>query len=194
MELIGGASLHHFIVPTDIDETRNEGESPYNYVERLGSGKAHTANAMLDMLRDADPSKDWKADLVVAADTIAEIDGEILGKPRDVEDAKQMLAKLQGRTHQILTGICVLDTSTTDSRTVVVSSSVTFAEMAEEEIEWYVEEFRPLIYAGGYEMNSISSWFIESITGSPSNVRGLPMSTLKELMGELGHVWSHYVI
>ncbi len=193
-DLFEGAYLRHFIVPTDIDESKKDGERPYDYVERLAAGKAHTANAMLAMLREAEPSKNWDADLVVAADTIAEIDGEILGKPRDEKDAVEMIKKLQGREHTILSGICVLDTKTTESRTLVVSSTVKFAKMTDEEIRWYIEEFRPLTYAGGYEMNSISSWFIESVTGSPSNVRGLPMSELKQLMSELKHRWEDYVL
>ena len=116
-------------------------------------------------------------ELLITADTVVWASGEILGKPKDREDAVAMLRKLSGRTHEVITGVCI----TTKEKTVSfsASSSVCFAALDEDEIAYYVDKYRPFDKAGSY---GIQEWIgyvaVESINGSFYNVMGLPVRLL----------------
>jgi septum formation protein len=118
-----------------------------------------------------------KDELLITADTIVWLDGQVLGKPRDAADARRMLKSLAGHTHQVITGVCV---ATTEQRVAFASvSDVTFAPLTDEEIDYYVERFRPMDKAGAY---GIQEWIgyvgVERINGSFYNVMGLPVQRL----------------
>lgn len=121
-------------------------------------------------------------ELIITADTIVWLDGEVLGKPKDEDDAKAILRQLSGKTHQVITGVCLTTPQRDKSFTAV--TDVSFAELTEEEIAYYVENYHPLDKAGAY---GVQEWigFIgtEGIYGSFYNVMGLPVQKLyKELM------------
>ena len=125
--------------------------------------------------------------LILTADTIVVCDGEILGKPRDAADACAMLRKLSGKTHQVYTGYCLQTADKTVSGTVC--SDVTFKELSDEEITYYVEKYKPLDKAGAY---GIQEWIgyigITGIRGSYYNVMGLPVQRIYEEIKKLGNV------
>jgi len=125
--------------------------------------------------------------LILTADTIVVCDGEILGKPRDAADACAMLRKLSGKTHQVYTGYCLQTADKTVSGTVC--SDVTFKELSDEEITYYVEKYNPLDKAGAY---GIQEWIgyigITGIRGSYYNVMGLPVQRIYEEIKKLGNL------
>jgi septum formation protein len=124
--------------------------------------------------------------LILTADTVVVCDGEILGKPRDADDACSMLRKLSGKTHQVYTGYCLQSADKTVSGTVC--SDVTFKQLSDEEIAYYVREYKPFDKAGAY---GIQEWIgyigITGIRGSYYNVMGLPVQRIYEELKRLMH-------
>jgi septum formation protein len=156
--------------PADVDETLEPGEDAAGAAERLARAKA-TAIADSGLP-------------VLAADTLVVCDEEILGKPRDAADAARMLRRLRGRSHEVVTGVCVRRGP--DLWSEVDSTRVTFAPMTETEIAWYVATGEPLDKAGAYHVDGRGSLFLESVEGAPSNVGGLPVRLLRNLLREAG--------
>ncbi len=115
--------------------------------------------------------------LLITADTIVSLDGKIYGKPRDEEEAKQMLRELSGKTHQVITGVCI--TTKEKQKAFAVSSEVRFACLEESEIEYYVSRYKPFDKAGAY---GVQEWIgyvaVEYISGSYFNIMGLPVQRL----------------
>jgi septum formation protein len=121
-------------------------------------------------------------ELMITADTIVWLDGRVLGKPKDQEDALCMLRDMSGRTHEVFTGVCI--TTTEWQRSFAAQTEVRFAELSEEEITYYVNKFRPMDKAGAY---GVQEWIgfigVENISGSYYNIMGLPVQRLyKELV------------
>jgi septum formation protein len=152
----------------EVDESLHKGESAREYVARLAEAKA-TASAAVYAHRP-----------VLAADTTVVVDEHILAKPIDVEDGKRMLRLLQGRWHQVLTGIAVLTETTTEVDVEI--TEVRFAPMSEAEIDWYVATGEPMDKAGAYAIQGKGSRFIEGIKGDYFNVMGLPVRLLYEMI------------
>ena len=117
---------------------------------------------------------------VIGADTVVELDGEVLGKPGSPEDAVHTLARLQGRQHIVYTGLAVLKAGYEDVR--YVSTKVRFRPMSEKEIRWYVSTGEPLDKAGSYGVQGFGSVFVDSVEGNYFNVVGLPAPTLYEML------------
>jgi septum formation protein len=157
----------------EIDETPRPGETPHEYVSRLALEKA-AAGAR----RAASPEA-----LVLAADTIVILDGVLLGKPADEADARKMLHQLQGRAHQVATGVALRHGERVASD--VAFSTVRFLPMTEREIAWYVRTGEPMDKAGAYAIQGIGGLFIEALEGNFSNVVGLPLPLVHRLFGEL---------
>jgi septum formation protein len=158
------------VLPADVDETLVAGEDAATAAERLARSKA---------MAIADPGVP-----VLAADTLVVCNGSILGKPKDPSDAARMLGRLQGRSHEVVTGVCVRRGDELWSE--VDSTRVTFAPLTEAEIAWYVGTGEPLDKAGAYHVDGRGSLFLESVEGSPSNVAGLPVRLLRRLLREAG--------
>jgi septum formation protein len=159
------------VVVSHADETQLDGEDGAAAVERLARAKAAAVAA-----RETLP--------VLAADTEVVCDGRVLGKPASREAAIEMLRTLSGRAHEVVTGVCVIaagDTRSGIERTTVVLSPTTAAER-----EWYVSTGEPMDKAGGYHLQGRGAFFVESITGSPSNVTGLPVRLVLRLLREAG--------
>jgi len=153
------------------DESLRPGEDGAAAVERLARAKG-LAVARTETLP------------VLAADTEVLCDGHILGKPADERDAVAMLRRLAGRAHEVVTGVCVVAGGV--ARSGVERSVVRFAPMNEEELRWYAATGEPLDKAGGYHVDGKGALFVETVSGSPSNVAGLPVRLLLRLVREAG--------
>ncbi len=159
---------------SDVDETPREGEAAEVYVRRLAQEKAGAvASARL-------------FGLVLGADTVVVVEGDILGKPRDAEDAGRMLRRLSARTHEVLTGVALVRAETGRSISGVARTRVRFAELSDGEIERYVETGEPFDKAGAYAVQGRASLFIEAIEGEYWNVVGLPIRLVYELARGFG--------
>ena len=153
------------------DESLQPGEDGAAAVERLARAKA-LAVAREETLP------------VLAADTEVLCDGHVLGKPADERDAVAMLRRLQGRAHDVVSGVCVVAGGV--ARSGVERSVVRFAPMSERELAWYAATGEPLGKAGGYHVDGKGALFVETVEGSPSNVAGLPVRLLLRLVREAG--------
>ena len=157
----------------NIDETARAGESAVDYVERLAREKAEAvASRRL-------------VGLVLGADTTVVVDGEMLGKPVDAEDARRMLRLLSGRWHEVLTGVAVVRAETKARVVSHERTRVRFAPMTEAEIDWYVGTGEPVDKAGAYAVQGRAALFIEAIEGDYWNVVGLPVRLVYKLRKEI---------
>ena len=177
-EILRDAGIAFESCETSIDETALAGETARAIVARLAEAKTRAA-AVQFLGQPADR-------IVIGADTTVELNGEILGKPRDAAHAREMLRKLGGRTHHVLTGIFLLRLPGESVRAAVEDSAVTFATLPENEIEAYVSTGEPLGKAGGYAIQGIAGRFIPKIDGCYFNVVGLPLARTYTLLRELG--------
>jgi len=164
-ELLTQAGYVFSVEAADIDESIRPGESPADYVRRLAEEKAR---AVLAKHADADSL------IVLGADTTVVLDEEILGKPADAAEARQMLRRLSGHTHQVLTGIAAATRSGVTS--AVETTDVTFAEIPSAELEAYCATAEPLDKAGAYGIQSYAARWIPRIDGCYFNVMGLPIA------------------
>lgn len=156
----------------DVDETESAGEKPEDYVRRLAVEKAETVAA------------GYENALVLGADTIVVIDNQIVGKPRDLADARRMLRMLSGNWHEVLTGIALVKVSKGKFETQVdlQKTRVKFAELNDSEVEFLVEKGAPLDKAGAYAVQAQAALFIEEIQGDYWNVVGLPVNLVYQLL------------
>jgi septum formation protein len=171
-ELLSAAGFTFDVRSVDVDERREDGEPAAAYVERLARAKAQAAAG-----RDPDRA-------VIGADTVVVVDDDVLGKPRDGSDATRMLRLLSGRAHDVLTGVAVVWRGRTTSH--VERTTVWFAPLSEGDIAWYVGSGEPMDKAGAYAIQSLASRFIPRIEGSYSNVVGLPVASVVELLRRAG--------
>jgi septum formation protein len=172
-ELLKAAGFQFEIVPADVDERARPGEPASEYVRRVAANKAARVFGQLDHTEGEVP-------LVLGADTAVVVDGTIMGKPTDADDACRMMRHLAGRTHEVLTGVSVLRGQTEAQH--VESTAVTFASMSEEEITWYVATGEGRDRAGAYAIQGLASRFIRRIEGSYTNVVGLPMAAVYAIL------------
>ncbi|MNZ45648.1 Maf-like protein YhdE [compost metagenome] len=172
-ELLAQIGLPFNSIPTNIDETPLPGELPLAYVERLARDKALAGLAMLAQRADV---------CVLGADTAVILDGRILGKPTDRDDARAMLRALSGREHEVLTAVAVADRNRCEAR--VVGSRVFFREISEAEAEAYWATGEPLDKAGGYAIQGLAAVFVSRVDGSYSAVVGLPLCETAELLAD----------
>jgi septum formation protein len=160
-ELLRAAGFDFDVMAADVDETMDAEEWPDGYVRRLALTKAEAVR----------PRAEGRP--VLAADTIVVVDGQILGKPRDADDARRMLQMLSGRSHAVVTGVCL---AAPTPQIAVERTTVVFAPLSEAEIDRYVESGEPMDKAGAYAIQGIASRFVRRIDGSYSNVVGLPVA------------------
>jgi septum formation protein len=209
-ELLRSAGISFVVQPADIDETPLTGEAPRDCAERLAREKALAVWRV--RAKDARSDDARPQDVVLGADTIVVIDETILGKPADAEDAARMLRLLSGRTHRVITGVCVVGpadsgqlpvTSRSTSRNVsdgngaadrppLTSASqttlVTMNELSDEEIRDYVATGEPMDKAGAYAIQGMASRWIPRIEGDYSNVVGLPVALVYRMLHDRGVV------
>jgi septum formation protein len=162
-EILRQAGIPFTVRSAAVDETPIEGETPGEYVRRLAEWKALAVEASPD-------------ETVLGADTTVVIDGEMLAKPAGVADARRMIARLAGRRHEVLTGICLKRAARRVCDCAV--TQVWFAPMTEAEIDSYAASGEPMDKAGGYAIQGLASKYVERIDGSYFNVMGLPVSLI----------------
>lgn len=165
-------SIPFEIMAPDIDETPGAGEDPADLVLRLAKGKA-------ELISRANPGR-W----VLAADTTVAVDHHTLNKPVDADDAVRMLRLIQGRRHEVHTGMCLLRDQ--DLHAFVDTAEVFLRPLSEAQARWYVASGEPMDKAGSYAAQGIAALFIERIEGSFATVMGLPVERLGALLQELG--------
>jgi len=157
--------------PSDIVEQMERGERPEEFARRAAREKAMSVAA-------SSPSGSF----VLGADTVVVVEGETLGKPADLDDATRMLRLLSGRTHQVHSGICLVRAPDEIVALTHETTLVTFQELDEEEIRSYVESGEPLDKAGAYAVQGLASKFVTRISGCYSNVVGLPVARVYEIL------------
>lgn len=173
-EILRAVDWEFEAIAANIDETRRESEDAVSYVKRLAQTKAETVAERIS-----------NRGLVLGADTVVVIDGEILGQPRDDDDARRMLKLLNGKWHEVMTGVALIKGGNPPE--VVVDHETTrvrFCELSEDEIDWYVSTGEPKDKAGAYAIQGRGALFIEEIQGDYFNIVGLPMRLLYELMSD----------
>lgn len=158
------------ILPIDIDERINQGESPKNYVTRMAQEKADKATSSVS-----------RGNILIAADTIV-VDEDILGKPSHEQDAWHMLQRLRGRTHQVFTAVSVVDSKSGHNSTDLCITEVTMRYYSSEEISTYISSGDPLDKAGAYAIQHKDFNPVDNITGCFANVVGLPLCHLNQLL------------
>jgi septum formation protein len=173
-ELLASIGLEFDVLPSSIPEVRGAGESPEEYVARLSREKAAAIAA-----RHADR---W----VIAADTTVLLGEELLEKPADDADARRMLATIAGKTHIVYTGVTLQNAASGHHDTRVAESEVRMLPLTEREIAWYVATGEPLDKAGAYAVQGIGAMFIDSVHGSYTNVVGLPLALLYQMLKRAG--------
>ena len=171
--LLGDAGFAPVVRPASVDERPHPGEPPAAHVGRIATAKALAVTA---------PGDAW----VVAADTIVVVDRSILGKPRDPEEAAGMLERLSGREHDVYTGVAVRRGGSVN--VAVAVTRVWFRRLDAATIRWYVESGEPMDKAGAYAIQGRGARFVERIEGSCSNVVGLPVAVVDELLRATGWV------
>ncbi|MEI9475829.1 MAG: Maf family protein [Deltaproteobacteria bacterium] len=174
-ELLKRIGLDFDVIPSRVDEEGFvQGETPREHVLRLSEAKA------------SDLGKQYPDCWVIGADTIVYVDGVILGKPKDREEAMEMLRQLSGKEHSVLTGFSVNHVGKGKKDREAVQTSVKVKPLTEAEMRWYVQSGEPFDKAGGYGIQGIGSFMIESIRGSYTNVVGLPVCELIQMLSRLG--------
>jgi septum formation protein len=170
-ELLRSAGFDFEVRVSHVEEVHRAGESAEDYVMRLAGDKAGA------VARSAPAGR-----LVLGADTEVVIDGQILGKPTDFDDAARMLHLLAGRVHRVITGVCLMVAPDSLKTLKHEITFVTFASMDEREIQDYVQSAEPMDKAGAYAVQGLAGRFVTRIEGSYSNVVGLPISLVYEIL------------
>ncbi len=173
-ELLTMIGLDFEVIPSHVPEVHQPGEVPEEYVARLSRDKANA-------IAGEHPDR-W----VIAADTTVFYGEQLLEKPVDAADAERMLAIIAGRTHVVYTGVTLVNASRDWRDTRVTESEVRMLPMSETDIAWYVQTGEPLDKAGAYAVQGVGSMFIESVHGNYTNVVGLPLATLFQMLRKAG--------
>lgn len=173
-ELLSSIGIAFDVVPSNIPEVRKAGEAPEEYVARLSREKAEAIAS--------DNADRW----VIAADTTVLLGDLLLEKPADAADAERMLAAIAGRTHIVYTGVTLEHRGREYRETRVAESEVRMLPLTAEDIAWYVRTGEPLDKAGAYAVQGIGAMFIDGIHGSYTNVVGLPLATLFQMLRRAG--------
>jgi septum formation protein len=176
-EILREAGFAFTIISAATDETPFPNESPQDLVQRLAEAKAELVAA-----RAVGPA------IIIAADTEVVLDGRVLGKPRTTDDARNMLGKLSGRTHSVITGVTLVRLPDAERRSFVESTSVQFAKIPDDEILRYLATGEPFDKAGSYAIQGRAGRYVPRIEGCYFNIVGLPLARLTQVLSELG--WS----
>ncbi len=162
-DLLRAHGIAFTLAPPDIDESRRAGEAPDEYVCRLARAKAQTA------------APEHPVQIVLGADTVVALGTQLFGKPRDLADAQRMLAALSGKTHHVLTGVCLCRRAPVLEEIWLARTEVTFRDLSPDDILAYCRLVDPCDKAGAYAIQEHGDMLVESVTGLRSNVVGLPV-------------------
>lgn len=169
-DLLTQLGVEFIQLDNQFDETPLIDENARDYVERLALGKALSAKTHLSVMQYP----------ILAADTIVVLEGKLLGKPKDLNDASQMLKQLSGNTHQVMTSVVMLDSQQTRQATSI--SQVSFSNLTESQIQNYCQTKESLGKAGSYAIQGVAASFVERIEGSYSGIVGLPLNETRQLL------------
>jgi septum formation protein len=168
--LLAQSGLVFSVIPSDVDETTISVSSPALYAKTLAEAKA------------MDVASKYPESWVIGADTIVLIDGLVLGKPDSREHACEMLTRLSGQTHQVITGFCICHHASGKCISDSIITDVTFKKLSEKEIQWYIHTPEPFDKAGAYAIQGLGTFLVRSIHGSYTNVVGLPVCEVIECL------------
>ena len=173
-DLLREAGIDFEIQPAHVDEEVQPGEAPESYVRRVAEAKGRAV------------SERAAGRHVLAADTAVVVEGQILGKPATSEEADRMLRMLSGRTHLVISGVCLMKDGQAVVETEVAVTAVEFAGLSPAEIAWYVASGESMDKAGGYGIQGLASRFVTRVVGSYSNVVGLPIAVVYRMCTQAG--------
>jgi septum formation protein len=178
-DLLAAAGIPFVIRPADVDESQRPGERADDYVRRRSRDKADAIVRLGD------------ARAVLGADTVVVVDEALLGKPVDDDDARRMLESLSGRCHMVLTGVTIVapanpPDSPREVLTRVSATTVEFSRLSAADLDWYLASGEPMGKAGAYAIQGLASRFVVAISGSYSNVVGLPVAEVRAMCSTLG--------
>ena len=165
------AKIEVEIMPSPYVEDHTQTAFSYNFIEKLAYNKA---KAVIHLLKEEA--------LIIGADTVVVMDNQILGKPHNAENAYRMLKNLSGKTHIVVTSIAVIDSKTGKYKIESTTSYVTFENLTDAKINYYIENFRPFDKAGSYGIQEMPEGYIKSYTGDLENIIGISSKSLKKLL------------
>jgi septum formation protein len=173
-ELLASVGVEFDVFPSNVPEQRQPGEAPEEYVARLSREKASAVAGQ-------HPTR-W----VIAADTTVLLGDQVLEKPLDAADAERMLSLIAGRTHIVYTGVTLQNFERAYHDTRVAETEVRMLPLAQQDVRWYVRTREPMDKAGAYAVQGIGAMFIDSVHGSYTNVVGLPLAMLFQMLRKAG--------
>lgn len=159
----------------NVQELPHPDEAPADYITRLARAKVIAV------------AREREAGLIIGADTVVVLDGQLLGKPQDEADAERMLRSLSGTWHAVMTGVALFDCATGQEVADFDKTLVRFARLSNQEIEWYVMTGEPMDKAGAYGIQGLGGLFVDEIAGNYYNVVGLPLPLVYRLARRLGY-------
>lgn len=159
------------IIPSPYVEDHTRTVFSYDFIENLAYNKA---KAVVPLVKE--PS------IIIGADTVVVLDNEILGKPGSYEGAFKMLKKLSGKTHLVVTSIVVINTQTNEVKKNSTTSKVTFENLSDEQIKYYIDNYKPFDKAGSYGIQEMPEGYIKSYTGDLENIIGISSNSLLKLL------------
>ena len=159
------------IIPSPYVEDHSTTDFSYDFIENLAYNKAKAVVPLVN-----------EQSLIVGADTIVVLDGKILGKPNGYDGAFEMLKNLSGKTHHVVTAIVVMDSDTQNYKKQSTTSEVTFENLTDEQIKYYIDNFKPFDKAGSYGIQEMPKGYIKSYTGDLENIIGISSKTLLEML------------
>lgn len=159
------------IIPSPYVEDHSRTDFSYDFIENLAYNKAKAVVPLVN-----------EQSLIVGADTIVVLDGKILGKPNGYDGAFEMLKNLSGKTHHVVTAIVVMDSDTQNYKKQSTTSEVTFENLTDEQIKYYIDNFKPFDKAGSYGIQEMPKGYIKSYTGDLENIIGISSKTLLEML------------
>jgi septum formation protein len=174
-ELLRQIGVAFELAPSRIAELPHPDEAPPDYITRIARAK------VIAVARKRD------AGLIIGADTVVVLDGRLMGKPENEEQAKQMLRQLSGKWHAVMTGVALYDAATRREAADYEKTLVKFARLSEHEIDWYVATGEPMDKAGAYGIQGLGALLVEEVAGNYHNVVGLPIPLVYRLARQLGY-------
>jgi len=184
------------VIPPSVDELQLEGETPENFVKRMARAKVLAVVERLSqtlytdvetgMRRTAPGGRTQDTRWVIGADTVVVMGETILGKPKDTAEAAEMLHRLSAQTHRVITGFCIHDLRKNKEGVQAVATDVRFKRLTATEIEKYIAVGESMDKAGAYAVQGVGAYLVDSMSGSYTNVVGLPLCQTVEMMEEMG--------
>ncbi len=180
-ELLSQIGVSFIQRPAEVDETPRDDEPPLEYVWRMAELKA---KAVCELVQSEELAQQFDKLVVLGADTIGEISGEVLVKPHDFADFKRMMEMLSNNVHFVHTAVALCHGGRVESR--VVTAEVEFGPLSDQDIHWYWQTEEPKDKAGGYAIQGIAGHFVKQIKGSYSAVVGLPLYETVNMLKQAG--------